>query len=86
MLRHDWRNYFLPEQTMTALKEFMTEREIPVAHMAQIAGVTEKTIYNWTSGFKKTPLSVQLMIKAINAELISLEWFSEQAKATKGEQ
>ena len=71
---------------MTAIKEFMTERKISVADMAQITGVTFKTIYNWTSGTKKTPLSVQLMIKAVNAELLSLEWLAEQAKATKGEQ
>ena len=71
---------------MTDLKRFMVEREVSPNAMAEIAGVTPRTIANWTSGFKTPPLSFQVLIAGVEAGSINLDWWREQAKSSKGEQ
>ena len=71
---------------MTDLKRFMAEREVSPNAMAEIAGVTPRTIANWTSGFKTPPLSFHVLIAGVEAGSITMDWWREQAKSSKGEQ
>lgn len=64
----------------------MRQRDLSNRQMAELTGVTMRTIINWAEGHKATPLSVLLLMQAVDGELISLDWWKEQAKATKGEQ
>ena len=71
---------------MKDLKIFMAERQVSPNAMAEIAGVTPRTIANWTSGFKTPPLSFHVLVTGVEAGVISLDWWREQAKRSKGEQ
>ena len=70
---------------MKDLKIFMAERQVSPNAMAEIAGVTPRTIANWTSGFKTPPLSFHVLVTGVEAGVISLDWWREQAKRSKGE-
>ena len=68
------------------LKAFMAARELSRDDMAAIAGVTPRTIVNWETGFKPPPLSFQVLMAGVEAGSVSLDWWREQAKRSKGEQ
>lgn len=68
------------------LKSFMAAREMSRDDMAAIAGVTSRTIVNWETGFKTPPLSFQVLMAGVEAGSVSLDWWREQAKRSKGEQ
>lgn len=71
---------------MGSVQAFMEQRNLSKEDIAEITGVTERTVSNWIAGTTHKPLAVTLMIQAVEAELISLDWWREAAKAAKGEQ
>jgi DNA-binding transcriptional regulator YiaG len=80
------RKLFLLEQRMTPIREFMKTQKLSNRHMAELTGVTRRTIINWAEGHKAPPLAVLTLITAIKSELISLDWWIDAAKGSKGEQ
>lgn len=71
---------------MTEIKDFMVANGISNRVMSEMCGVTQRTVINWTMGNKKTPMSVTLLMDGVKSGPISLDWWKEQAKRSKGEQ
>jgi transcriptional regulator with XRE-family HTH domain len=71
---------------MTPVREFMRAQNLSNRDMAGLTGVTRRTIINWAEGHKAPPLAVLTLMLAINSELISLDWWKDAAKGSKGEQ
>ena len=70
---------------MTPVRSFMRRRDLSNRQMAGLTGVTMRTIINWAEGHKETPLSVLVLMMAVDSELVSLDWWRDAAKGSKGE-
>ena len=47
--------------------------------IAHICGVTPRTVGNWTSGRKRVPKALNLLLTALNEGHISLSWLAAKA-------
>jgi len=63
-----------PEDFVAAL----TRHGLFQSDMAQICGVTTRTIQNWASGRKKVPQSVALLLMALDEGALSLSWIAKR--------
>jgi len=73
------------EQRMTPIREFMKTQKLSNRHMAELTGVTRRTIINWAEGHKAPPLAVLILIGGVNSGRHSLDWWRDAAKGSKGE-
>lgn len=71
---------------MALVRDWMVEKGLSNSDMAELTGMTVRTIINWAEGHKEPQVGVLLLMQAVDGELISLDWWKDRAKATKGEQ
>ena len=60
--------------TPSDLSKFIARHELAKDDLAQICGVSVKSLYSWLNGQHPIPRSVAMLLTAYDAGFIELEW------------
>lgn len=62
------------------LKQFMEDHDLSYRRFARLFGVSRRTAIYWAQGEMNPPCAVLMVVRAIKADMVTIEWAQEEVE------